>query len=302
MKAWMIGGVVLTLGMFVATQVEAARLGGGRSLGAQRSIVQPRPAATPARPAQQAQPAAPAQQPGAAPAGAQPQPAGGMSRWAPLLGGLALGGLLGALFGGSGLASMLIGWMMVALGVFAVFALWRALMQRRGAGAHRLQYAADGGSGAFQPLGNETVAAPPPSQATGFDVRRPAAAVAVPGGFDVNGFLRSAKLNFMKLQAANDAGQLAELRELTTPELFADLESDILARSAQRQQTDVLSLHADLLEVMTEGGQHWASVRFSGQIRESQGFAAQGFEEVWNLRKPVDGSTGWLLAGIQQMH
>ena len=24
------------------------------------------------------------------------------------------------------------------------------------------------------------------------------------------------------------------------------------------------------------------------------------FDEVWNLVKPVDGSTGWLVAGIQQ--
>ena len=26
------------------------------------------------------------------------------------------------------------------------------------------------------------------------------------------------------------------------------------------------------------------------------------FTEVWNLVKPADGSSGWLLAGIQQMH
>lgn len=300
MKSWIVPAVVLTLGVFVTAQAEAARLGGGRSLGAQRSIVQPRPAATPARPAQQAQPAAPVQQPAAAPAGAQSQPASGMSRWAPMLGGLAVGGLLGALFGGSGLAGMLMSWLMVAIVVFAVLWLWRTLAPRRGVDAQRLRYASDGGPAAFQALGNETVAAPPPSQAAGFEPW-PAAA-AVPAGFDVNGFLRSGKLNFMRLQAANDAGRLDDLRELTTPELYADLERDVLARGAQRQRTDVLSLHADLLEVTTDGDAHWASVRFSGQVAESQGLAAQGFEEVWNLRKPVDGSTGWLLAGIQQMH
>jgi len=26
------------------------------------------------------------------------------------------------------------------------------------------------------------------------------------------------------------------------------------------------------------------------------------FDEIWNLSKPVDGSTGWLLAGIQQLN
>ena len=62
------------------------------------------------------------------------------------------------------------------------------------------------------------------------------------------------------------------------------------------------ALNADLLEVVTEGDKHWASVRFSGLMRETPGDAPVGFEEVWNLTKPVDGSAGWQLAGIQQMH
>ena len=79
------------------------------------------------------------------------------------------------------------------------------------------------------------------------------------------GFLRGAKLNFMKLQAANDSGNVDELREFTTPELFADLRRDIDERGNVRQQTDILSLNADLLEVATEGDTHWASVRFADQ-------------------------------------
>mgnify|MGYP001618227673 FL=1 len=68
------------------------------------------------------------------------------------------------------------------------------------------------------------------------------------------------------------------------------------------QHTDVVTLNADLLEVATEGDKHWASVRFSGLVREEPGQAPAPFEEVWNLSKPLDGSSGWLLAGIQQMH
>ena len=75
----------------------------------------------------------------------------------------------------------------------------------------------------------------------------------------------------------------------------------VTARAGARQQTDVLALNADLLEVVTEGDKHWASIRFSGSLRESPGEAPQGFEEVWNLSKPVSGG-GWQLAGIQQMH
>jgi predicted lipid-binding transport protein (Tim44 family) len=124
----------------------------------------------------------------------------------------------------------------------------------------------------------------------------------VPSGFDTAGFLRAAKLNFVKLQVANDMGQLDEIREFTTNEMFEELRKDVFDRSGGKQQTDVLSLNADLLEVSTEKNRHWASVRFSGMVRETPGTSPVGFEEVWNLVKPADGSSGWLLAGIQQMH
>jgi predicted lipid-binding transport protein (Tim44 family) len=90
-----------------------------------------------------------------------------------------------------------------------------------------------------------------------------------------------------------------ELREVTTPEMF-DSQGDVLARGARQQQTEIIALNAALLEVATEDGMHWASVRFSGSVRESPRDAPEAFDEVWNLRKPVSGDTGWLLAGIQQ--
>jgi predicted lipid-binding transport protein (Tim44 family) len=284
----------LACAVFVATDADAAkRLGGGSSMGTQRNM-NTAPAGTPAKPAQ----AAP-QQSQAAPAAAQPAPASGFARWAPLLGGLALGGALGWLMGANGMGGMLVGMMLVGLLVFAVVVVVRMLAQKRGETApQRMQYAGLG-------MGSETVAAPPPSQASGLETQTSplARAVAnVPPGFDVAGFLRSAKMNYMKLQLANDRGDLDELREFTSPELFEELKRDVLARAGATQQTDVLALNADLLEVATEGDKHWASVRFSGTIRESASSAPAGFEEVWNLAKPADGSTGWTLAGIQQMH
>jgi predicted lipid-binding transport protein (Tim44 family) len=125
----------------------------------------------------------------------------------------------------------------------------------------------------------------------------------LPAGFDAAAFLRAAKLNFVKLQIANDAARLDEIREFTTDEMFDELRKDVLARPADAQQTDVVSLNADLLEVATEQDHHWASVRFSGLVRETPQSSPVGFEEVWNLVKPTQGASGgWLLAGIQQMH
>jgi predicted lipid-binding transport protein (Tim44 family) len=286
---------VLMSAAFVATEADAAkRLGGGGSIGAQRNVARTPPTATPAKPAQQQ--AAPAGQQQTAPA-AQPQaqPATGFAKWAPLLGGLALGGALGWLMGANGLGGALVGMLLLGLLIFAAIFVVRMLMQKRGEAPQRFQYAG---------MGNETVAAPPPSQAAGFDAAsaaQPAARANVPDGFDVAGFLKGAKLNYMRLQIANDQGNLEELREFATDELYEELKRDVQARGGARQQTDVLALNADLLEVVTEGDKHWASIRFSGSLRESPGDAPQGFEEVWNLSKPVSGG-GWQLAGIQQMH
>jgi len=269
MRKWLLSICIFSFGAaLVAQDVDAKRLGGGRSVGAQRSVTPP-PAAAPAKPAQ----------PQAAP---QQAPQG--SRWGVLggiLGGLALGGLLGYLFSGSGL----LGIALFALLVFGFVALLRSARRR----AEPVQYAG---------IGQETVAAPPPSQASGLEAPPVAAARAVPPGFDAMGFLRAAKLNFIRLQAANDAGQLDAMREFTTREMFDELRTDVQAGS----HTDVVTLNADLLELATEKDKHWASVRFSGMVREAPGGEPVGFEEVWNLVKPVDGSSGWLLAGIQQMH
>ena len=273
---------------FAATEADAAkRLGGARSVGTQRNITNAPPAATPAKPAQAQQSAAPAA-------------ASGMSKWMPLLGGLALGGALGWLMGANGMGGMMVGLLLAGLLVFAAIFVIRMLMQKRG-DAPRMQYA--GGPQSYSAMGSETVAAPPPSQAAGFDAQPARAAAAnIPDGFDVAGFLKGAKLNYMRLQIANDQGNLEELREFTSEALFEEFKKDMQARGGEKQQTDVLALNADLLEVVTEGDKHWASVRFSGTVRESPGEAPTGFEEVWNLAKPVSGTQGWQLAGIQQMH
>jgi predicted lipid-binding transport protein (Tim44 family) len=259
--------IALLCGALAATDADARRLGGARSIGTQRNVTPP-PVSAPAKPAQQAA-----------------QPAG--SRWMPILGGLALGGLLGYLFSGSGLGAVLL---LALLAIGVVLAL-RALGRPRAvAPSQAMQYAAD--------LGAEGVAAELPAQPAGAAAR----GGALPAGFDAAGFLRAAKLNFVKLQVANDARELEEIREFTTREMFDELRRDVLTRGSEAQQTDVVALNADLLEVATENNKHWASVRFSGMVRETPGTAPVGFEEVWNLVKPADGSSGWLLAGIQQMH
>ncbi len=259
----------------LADDVEAARLGGGRSLGAQRQVTVPPRQATP--PTQQ--------QPATA-----PQPSG-PGRWFAPLAGLAAGLGLGWLFAQGGFGAVASALLMALLAGAVVFALMRVLSKQRGPQA---QYAG---------FGNETVAAPPPSQLPGDAGVQPnyrsQFVSNIPAGFDVEAFLKEARRNFQRLQQANDRGDLARLRQVTTENMFNTLKDDVVGHSGV-QQTDVVTLNAALLELVTEGELYWASVRFSGSIREEASAPAEPFEEIWHMRKPVNGSSGWLLAGIQQ--
>jgi predicted lipid-binding transport protein (Tim44 family) len=103
---------------------------------------------------------------------------------------------------------------------------------------------------------------------------------------------------FVRLQAANDAGDVEDLRKFTTPELFASLRLDLQERGATRQQTDVVQLTARVVDTALEGHQQVASVRFDGLIREELNGPAAPFDEVWHLVRPADGSREWAIAGI----
>ncbi|MFB1029940.1 MAG: Tim44-like domain-containing protein, partial [Thauera sp.] len=120
------------------------------------------------------------------------------------------------------------------------------------------------------------------------------------GGFDTEGFARQAKLNFIRLQAANDAGNLDDLREFTTPEVFAELCMQLNERKGAEQRTDVVELNAEVIDVAEENDRYVVSVRFSGLLREQADAAPEAFDEIWHLSKPLAGSAGWLIAGIQQ--
>jgi predicted lipid-binding transport protein (Tim44 family) len=277
MGKWLLLSGILALGgTLIATDADAGRLGGGRSVGAQRSVTAP-----PARPGAAADAAGGTRAEGRTAAA----PAQTGNRWLPILGGLALGGMLGYLFGGNGLMGILL---IAGLAILAVMVV-RALMARR-------RQSTTCGRCSTPACANRSTFRSRPRRSR----RRPPRTTAIPAGFDASGFLRAAKMNFLKLQQANDAGRLDEIREFTTDELYEELRKDF-GRSAG-QATDIASLDADLLEFATEGNRHWASVRFSGTVREAPRAEPEAFTEVWNLVKPADGSTGWLLAGIQQMH
>ena len=276
-----IGTVIMALGLSVGS-AEAARLGGGKSVGMQRQAVTPKPATPP----QQATPAAPAQ--GAAAPAAAPK-----RNWMGPIAGLAAGLGIAALLSHFGLGEGMANLLMIALLALAAVVAVKWLLRRKAPSDGALQYAG-AGSPRQQPAGTVPQ----------FGSASPASSGAahIPEGFDSAAFLRIAKLNFVRLQASNDAKSIDDIREFVSPELYAEIKLQMDERGDTPQQTDIVTLNAELLEVVTEGNRHIASVRFSGTLREVVGATATPFDEIWNLAKPVSGDQGWVIAGIQQLN
>ena len=298
--------VVMALGMStVAMDAEAARrMGAGKSLGMQRQ-------ATPNK----APTAAPAHTPAANPAAAAAAaPAAAPKRsWMGPLAGLAAGLGLAALashFGlGGELASMLMMGLLAAGIMVAVGFFMRKRAAAKAGAVGGMQYA---GAGAPTSLSPATPAykVEMPGTSTGSSIGSAIGSgiggsapvhQAIPADFDVAGFVRNAKVNFIRLQTANDAGNLDDIRQFTTPEMFAQLKMDLNDRGAAAQHTDVERIEGDVLEVAEEGNHYVVSVRFTGLIKAEGDAAAEAFDEVWHLTKPLQGAGGWVLSGIQQM-
>ena len=313
MKSFALFSAALVLGFTLVTgDAEAARrLGGGKSSGMQREAVSPQKSVTPG-PAAPSQAAAPASShsPAAAAAAPQAQP---KRSWMGPLAGLAAGIGLAALASHFGFGEELASMLMIGLLVMVALAVVGFILRRRAAGQQAgggMQYAAAGaGLGShrspepmapLQPAYPAASAAPSPVAAA-FTPVAGGTTGSIPVGFDTEGFLRVAKVNFLRLQAANDAGNIEDIREFTTPEMFAEIRMNWNERGTGTQETDVVSLEAQLLDVSEENGRHVASVRFQGQVREAANAPAEAFDEVWHLVKPADGRGGWVLAGIQQV-
>lgn len=291
MKRFLIGlfALFVGLGTLVPIEAEAKRMGGGKSFGMQRSA-----------PAQQNAAPTPQRQQAGAPAQAAPQKRSWMGPLAGLAAGLGLAALMSHLGLGEEMANMLLIALLVMVAFFAV----RWFMRRNAAPA---QFAGAGAGGAqtpFQPTRFDTqnpasggFTQPAAQPVNAFDA--PAHAAAFPPGFDADAFAREAKVNFIRLQAAFDAANLDDIREFTSPEVFAEIRLQLSERSGSVQPTDVMALNAQVLEATDEADRHIVSVRFTGQIRED-GEAPADLDEIWHLAKPFAGAGGWVIVGIQQ--
>lgn len=297
-----LAGATLTMAPFDA---DAQRLGRGKAAGMQRQVTPAKPADKQADAPAQQQPAqqnATAPTAGAAAAGAAANT--GKRSWLGPIAGLAAGLGIAALLSHFGLGGAFANFMTMLLLAVVAFVVVRWLLRKfagGSAGSPRMQYAgvpagaSAGGTAPYQSPMPSPQASAVPLQGAGTDA---APTGTVPAGFDAKEFERIAKMIFIRLQAANDAGEVDDLRKFTTPELFASLRLDLQERGGKPQQTDVVQLDAQLVDTAQENDQWIASVRFSGLIREQADSGAAPFDELWHLVKPVNGNREWAIAGI----
>ncbi len=126
-----------------------------------------------------------------------------------------------------------------------------------------------------------------------------AAGPAIPEGFDKAGFEAVAKENFLKLQKAWDSGNVVEISDFTTDDFFIAVTHKLRERGSDPQTSEVINLSVNLLGILTEGDENVAVVEFDGAMKVAGEF--EQVRESWVLVKKADDSTGWLLAGIEQV-
>jgi len=326
MKLWtLVAALALTL---TGMSADAARMGGGKSVGKQSGNVTQRDAASPAGPTQGAtnsvaKPGSPA----AAPAAAAPK-----RPWGAMLGGLAAGlglawlasslGLGEAfgqilLFGLLALAVMLaVGWFMrnrrasqtpAAGSPFAFQGAGAPVAEPRpyrpenvGNDASARPWERSSTIAALEPMGNAQT-----SRSMIGSALSGSQSWGIPSGFDVDGFLKAAKSNFVTLQSAWDKSDVGALRSMMTDDMLGEIRTQLADREAHTggpvNQTDVVMIDAKLLGIEDTGDAYMASVEFSGMIREDLSSGPSPFREVWNMTKPKSGSSGWLVAGVQAL-
>ena len=325
MKFWsLLLAVFMALAGFNAEAQK--RFGGGKSFGKQSNNVTQRQAPPP----QQGATGAAAGATGAA-AAATKRP------WGAMLGGLAAGlGLawLASSLGIGGAIGQILMFALLAMAVMAAVAWFirsrKAKSQNAGHSPFAFQGASPGSTAqapaTYRPenVGNDASARPWERNTTSFETLKPAPDASgsmigsglsglsgsqswgIPAGFDTEGFLKSAKANFVSLQAAWDKSDINALRAMMTDAMLTEIQAQLAEREVNTtggpiNLTDVVMIEAHLLGIEDLGDDYMVSVEFSGMIREEPSSVPSPFREVWNMIKLKNGQTGWLVAGVQAL-
>ncbi len=230
-----------------------------------------------------------------------------------MLGGLALGGMLGALFFGGAFEG--INFMDILIFAGIAYLLFKLFAARTQSGLGR---ATPAGQAYGQPEGAEYDQAyqrqadpvDRNSSRAGFNTdvlfkrggnSQANGPVNLPSDFDAANFLIGAKSAYAHLQQAWDTADMSELRGLCTDKVFIELQDQIKQRIGENN-TELLKVNAEILQVNDVGGDREAAVLFDVLLREAPGQNPTQVREVWHFIRSLNSKQPtWFLDGIQQI-
>lgn len=294
--------LILTLVfVFSSTNIYAARFGSGKSFGQRSSQHQSSSSNQQHQRQAQQQPHQPQPNP------PTPPKRSFMSKLFPVLAGLSVGALLGSLLSGHGLGGGLGAMLMMLVGAVIVFAIIRKLMARKTEEKRSDNYNFQTSTAsAAQPFTSQPVESyqqPQTQSATYPTTDGNIGSYAFNhtsdnhfSDFNKDEFLRNAKITFIRMQNAYDHKNMIDIRNFTTPEVFAEIQMQLQERGNEASHTEVVNIHAALLNAPDDHNPA-ASVLFSGQIKEQQNTSAINISEIWHFTK---NNNNWAISGIEQ--
>ena len=295
MRTLLISFFALVIGFGVAVpDAEAKRLGGGSSLG--KSFFTPK----------KAKPAAPTQQKAATGTNAATQKAQPRrSGFGGMMAGLLAGGLLGALFfGGAFDGIQFMDILLIGLLIFVAIKLFSGMKKAQGpqyAGHQQNNQSNSAEQYRQQHQEPQTFQQPQeplsPTPGAGFSFGE--SEMQLPQWFNEAAFVEGAKQHFNHLQKAWDNSDWNEIATYTTPELLEVLQQE-RAKQPSNQNTEVVSVMAELANFTDNGDHVVATINFYGWLRED-GHETAEFSELWHLsRDMTQPNADWMIVGIQQ--
>lgn len=290
--------LVFALAMALPADSDAARMGGGRSFGSQPSMRAP--AKAPAVQQQRTQ-----QNQGAAAAQAAPNRGGLFGGFGGgLLGGLLAGSLIGSLLGGGGFGGVggmdFLLLLLIIGGVIFFLRRKRAQAQPAAQSAYASNYQEQQPAQDYTMQRNDSAAGAWGALSSQQQTAAAAPSANVPEGFDVEDFLRGAKMAYTRMQASWDKRDLDDIANFATDAVLEELRAQ-KAADPTPSQTQIVLINASLISVEEFGGNDRAQVYFDVLMRDDPNQAQPAnAREIWHfIRKHETGS--WKLDGIQQI-
>lgn len=226
----------------------------------------------------------------------------GLPGWLGPVAGLMAGGIFAALLFGGAFSSLQLFDILLFIGIgVIIFFIIKKMRQPQSQSQSQSQYQYAGNSINTSQQQQDTFHTPSIGSALNTQNTQTAQPVIdPPHWFDKTNFLEQAKKHFIRLQTAWDRNDMSDIKEYTTPELFADLQLEREKLSSDNY-TEVVEVTAELTDLSQDARFLLATVYYTGLIKEEKEGEAQPFTETWVIQRDITGTDGnWYIAGIQQ--